>query len=260
MKQKVHKQTTVKIISFIVFATILLPILLLLTSCGAHSIGDFTYEYDYFNQEKVVVITGLTKLGQKKEVIVIPESIKGYRVIGLEKSAPYFLDDPTTTLESENLTALYLYRKIGLEVKMECPNLKKVFVINANDDISLVQQGVGSRELEDKCYIYNEVHFNRAGHYPMPPYPANVTYYYNYEGAENYGCYWLDNLDDGEKIAYIPSDPTREGYKFDGWYHEPECITKWDFETDTVKSSGEEGYADKDKFIENKLYAKWTKK
>lgn len=47
-------------------------------------------------------------------------------------------------------------------------------------------------------------------------YAANVSYFYNYEGAPNDGYYWLDDLEDGETIKYIPENPTREGYLFGG--------------------------------------------
>ena len=47
-----------------------------------------------------------------------------------------------------------------------------------------------------------------------------------------------------EKITK-PSDPTRTGYTFDGWYTDQSCTKKWDFEKDTVSDA-------------MTLYAKWT--
>ena len=49
----------------------------------------------------------------------------------------------------------------------------------------------------------------------------------------------------GEKVTK-PDDPVKEGYVFDGWYREPECINPWDFENYEVWEA----------FT---LYAKWTK-
>jgi uncharacterized repeat protein (TIGR02543 family) len=46
-----------------------------------------------------------------------------------------------------------------------------------------------------------------------------------------------------------PTSPEKEGYIFDGWYKEKECINKWDFEIDTVKLE--------ENIEEIKLYAKW---
>ena len=41
-----------------------------------------------------------------------------------------------------------------------------------------------------------------------------------------------------------PADPTREGYKFEGWYKEEECTNAWDFDSDVVEGN-------------TTLYAKW---
>ena len=50
--------------------------------------------------------------------------------------------------------------------------------------------------------------------------------------------------------------PTRIGYTFMGWYKEPECINKWDFDNDIVPSKE---YDENGQYIlkEIKLYAKW---
>ncbi len=42
-----------------------------------------------------------------------------------------------------------------------------------------------------------------------------------------------------------PSNPTRTGYTFGGWYTENSCITSWNFSTNTIT-------------IARTLYAKWT--
>lgn len=57
-----------------------------------------------------------------------------------------------------------------------------------------------------------------------------------------------------EQVLYVnnddtinkPTDPTRPGYTFGGWYKEPENINKWNFETDKVTE-------------DTSLYAKWLK-
>ncbi len=40
-------------------------------------------------------------------------------------------------------------------------------------------------------------------------------------------------VNSGEKAAR-PSDPSKEGYDFEGWYKEAACISAWDFDADTV--------------------------
>lgn len=76
---------------------------------------------------------------------------------------------------------------------------------------------------------------------------ANVAYMFNYENALNEGYFFINNFEQGEKITNTPYEPLREGYVFDGWYKETECINAVNFNKDTV--------LDEEK--ETKLYAKW---
>ena len=147
----------------------------------------------------------------------------------------------------------------------ECSSLRQIFVINFREEntdwVSCVQN-----TLENEEYPKKTVYIFKGAYDLLPLYvhkkyenekdrffkPANVTYYYNYFGSENGGCYWIDNVEVGEKIYYIPKDPVRivdgKNYKtFGGWYKEPECINKWNFDTDTMPYSGEIN-----------LYAKWN--
>ena len=98
---------------------------------------------------------------------------------------------------------------------------------------------------------------------------ADVQFIYNYDEAPNYGYYWIDDVEDGERIEIIPPEPKREGYTFGGWYCEPECITEWDFNTAISKPqlvSGESyDYNTKDLYRGDPypedyvtyIYAKW---
>ncbi|MBR1675739.1 MAG: InlB B-repeat-containing protein [Clostridia bacterium] len=60
---------------------------------------------------------------------------------------------------------------------------------------------------------------------------ANVQFMWNFENAANDGYYWVDDIEDGEKIEIIPDVPERDGYIFGGWYCESECINEWSFDT-----------------------------
>ena len=87
-------------------------------------------------------------------------------------------------------------------------------------------------------------------------YKANTTYLFNYEGSPNEDVFFINNFERGGLIEDVPYKPTREGYEFGGWYKEPECINKWNFDLDTLPvpeydSDGELI------FNETKLYAKW---
>lgn len=72
---------------------------------------------------------------------------------------------------------------------------------------------------------------------------ANVSYFYNYEGAPNEGYCWIDNLEYYEKIITKPQTPVREGYIFNGWYKDAECTMPVDLNKFRMKTDSAEFYA-----------------
>ena len=44
-------------------------------------------------------------------------------------------------------------------------------------------------------------------------------------------CFWIDYIEAGEKIKTMPPEPTREGYKFTGWYSDENCTNKVNLQT-----------------------------
>ena len=56
--------------------------------------------------------------------------------------------------------------------------------------------------------------------------------------------YTVTSANSAAKIA-APADPVRTGYTFTGWYKDPACMNKWDFDTDTITAN-------------MYIYAKWT--
>lgn len=87
---------------------------------------------------------------------------------------------------------------------------------------------------------------------------ANVTYKFNYENAPNDNYFFINNFERGGLIKNTPYEPIRDGYKFAGWYKEPECINVWNFEKDTLPPPEYDENGDLI-FIETILYAKWNK-
>ena len=75
---------------------------------------------------------------------------------------------------------------------------------------------------------------------------------------------WLKNIEpidyyeEDSLIEFIPPNPEKDGYIFDGWYKEEECINKWDFNTDIT---GKEIFIEYENQYEEYpgiyLYAKW---
>ncbi len=88
--------------------------------------------------------------------------------------------------------------------------------------------------------------------------PANIAFLFNYEESPNKDYFFVDLLEESAKITKPPYDPKREGYTFEGWYKEPECLNKWNFDTDeviiTFDGEGNRIYE------EIKLYAKWEQR
>lgn len=167
-------------------------------------------------------------------------------------------------IESENLEKVYFEKAIKMSQFSfddgKCPNIKKVMYPN----------------LEVKPYSMNKNYFKV--YYPRNIYEscefdvvlfhqtlrANVSYYYNYEGADNSGYYFIDDCDYGGKIEFIPKEPVRENYTFGGWYKEAECINEWDFAADTlpqeITEPKENIYGEIEETVvyqETILYAKW---
>lgn len=207
----------------------------------------------YKDKDEKIDIVGISDAGKEKTILIVPKEIKNIQV----GSVTYSLEYCTDKEDTGNLQAVYLIEGVVSYGFSKAHNLKKFIIIDksyadyANDYIG-VDFGL------TKVYCPKNVCVDTTGKQIgyEGKYNANVTYYYNYEGAENSGYYWIDNYDYGTKIEYVPENPTREGYEFGGWYKEESCENKWDFEIDTLPSilKGTQGET---LYQETKLYAKW---
>ena len=216
--------------------------------------GYFTVKF--YNDRETAYITGLTEEGQQQRFLVIPEEIDGVRVstIGERPLLQMWSSLGSADICSDKLEKLYIpfsIRIIGGSFR-NSPNLMKVVSIRDDYYINGFEYSI------KRCYS-REVYIERG--YTRDCYVmSNVSYFYNYETEENYGYYWIDDYDYGSKIEFIPPEPEREGYVFGGWYKEPECINKWDFETDVLPEERTEINEDGEEEVvyqETKLYAKW---
>ena len=222
--------------------------------------GDFVYFIRESEGNEVAFLNGLSEQGKQKKVVIVPETVDGYDVVALSYM---FGIANLGELESRSIEALYIPSEVyigGSGTFNSCPNLKKIVFINVNGWRSLDYYPHNYDDLINVYYCsaydgydgyYVDSHIGRY---------ANVSYMYNYEGAENEGYYWVDNFDYGGTIGYIPENPEREGYTFGGWYKEPECINKWNFESDVLPEErtemNEEG-EEEVVYQETRLYAKW---
>jgi uncharacterized repeat protein (TIGR02543 family) len=78
---------------------------------------------------------------------------------------------------------------------------------------------------------------------PNPVNPVTCTVTFDSTGGSDVAPI---NVTSGSAITVVPAAPTKEGYKFEGWYKEEALENAWNFEADKVTSG-------------ITLYAKWTK-
>ncbi len=214
--------------------------------------------YKYYIGNDSAYVVGLTELGMEQEVL-----------------------DFTAKLDGKNIVLGYKYRlNYGTKLKfdIESENLKKIYIKEENDPRDLLERIAIYNNLNKiikmdtiyycfysdyKCQFYfnnnivldSDENWNNSSEYHQ--FYANVEYNLNYDDND---IYFIDDYDN-ELISYIPQNPEREGYTFDGWYKESECINKWDFSLDIIKekkwlNDNREYYKDQD-YEKTTLYAKW---
>ena len=217
--------------------------------------GYFTVKF--YDDRETAYITGLTEEGQQQRFLVIPEEIDGVRVSTIGERPPLQMWSSIGAADicSEKLEKVYFPTSVYIVAGSfrNSLNFTKAMII-ANEAVN------GLDEAQITRYYSNKVYLGFTAHSQEYNGRANVSYFYNYETEKNYGYYWIDDYDYGSKIEFIPPEPEREGYTFGGWYKEPECINKWNFETDVlpeerteINEEGEEEVV----YQETKLYAKW---
>ena len=222
--------------------------------------GDFYYSImtDDETGEQYIRLQGLTEQGQQKKYVIVPREINGIKVRELNyQGGSWYYEGG---LVSDVLEKIYIPTSVVVAelAFMHCPKLNRVIMLDKNglklyDDRSQKQVFITSEE-------YNSDEYGNTNFYqrifPVDVYFANVSFMYNYTNAENQGYYWIDDLDYGTKIEYVPEDPVRDGYEFGGWYKEPECVTEWNFKEDTLPEQAVTDEGD-ELYQETRLYAKW---
>ena len=229
-----------------------------------------TYEEGFFvyykpRKSNVIEIVGLTELGHQQKIIVMPKSIAGYEY-AIRDSRGFWSSNKADWGENNVLEKIYFeYDAIqwgGAQPNEmndfpfhQCHSLKKIIINNENGKnywwYTYVQNNTDVPDYEtNKDIVATRKFFNRCTRI------ANVEFLYNYEGAPNLGYYWLDDIEDGEKIEIIPPDPKRDGYIFAGWYCEPECENEWSFENTIRKTEVNPGDFYPDDYV-TYIYAKW---
>ena len=232
---------------------------LLATLCFSGCVG-YVPETKVYGDFLIVDDNGLHELydfseeGLQKEIIIIPDKINGRFVDIYYENISFTRVGYATFRESKKLKRVYIVGEENIDVRgdalayfidvafQKTTGIKKFLCTSHN----YLGEGGGwclntfriKQFLERHNCVYNGIvaPFTEKGELAWKePFWTNIQYMYNYEEAPNEGYYWIDDLETGETLSYIPKDPTREGYTFGGWYVDSECTTPYDFTISYMK-------------------------
>ena len=241
---------------FIIISLFMMCFCCVLSGCSSDPLerseyGDYLYRVTNDSMRKhCITIMELSEQGKQKETIVFPTEINGVLVKAFGDEFGFRIEG---RIESENLKNVYMHSQIERFINEDMFNRVKYYELYSgfSEDMSRYfdfydtvylskEDNTWLNKLESDHEVFEKVRY------------ANVIYYYNYD---NKTTFFVDDCD-GTVVNVIPPNPYRKGYEFLGWYKEPECINKWDFENDIVPSKE---YDENGQYIlkEIKLYAKW---
>lgn len=240
-----------------------------LTSCTEGKLREYEDVYFKFAVKRFEdgsvegYLTGFTELGLEQKYLILPNTLNNISIKGFgykyNKSfgwGNYYVG--WETLVSTNLERLYINNDNKNEDWISdygygrLPNCHNVFW----KSIESLQIIIPSRK---KFICGYNLYLKRRNDMYEHGILANISYMYNYEGAENEGYYWVDSYDNS-LIEFIPPVPQREGYTFEGWYKEKECINAWDFSSDITKEEIRPTSFNefKEEYPGTYLYTKWN--
>ena len=237
-----------------IYLILLLSLLMLLPSCINIPTVEFeskvkrTEEFEYAIEQGIVSIGNILT---EKKAVFIPYFVENKKVTKLGFDVFMILHDMGTTAKVERV-----YFPNSIEefcTSYVIKRNKKVFYCGNPTDLYHLCYGVEGYPIYVPYETYDE--FNKLfiyGNEDNNLIKANVTYYLNYPDKiyEYNEYYYIDYYDNGSLIEFIPPNPEKEGYTFEGWFKEPECINQWDF-TKNLTYNVEESPV-------TNLYAKWV--
>lgn len=172
--------------------------------------------------ETVICIMNITEKARNLEYLVVPEEIDGLPVCRLNYS-----------LGSEKIKKVYIPHTVNYISPSGFVLIDGKYLYSRKNPIKTSISSYANDAYVPSIFIDN--YSRLIKNYYISPllqiHEANLNYYWNYPYSANGGVYFVDDLDVGESITYIPPDPKREGYIFNGWYIDPECQTQFDIES-----------------------------
>ena len=188
---------------------------------------------------------------QDNDVVFIPTTANGYEVVQLGWELGYY--DTYNVISSVRLLYLRLYIPGSITLfysrYFHCFYKAEIFYCGKVQDIYHLLYDASTVYVPSSDYEAYKSNSDEIFHKRL--FAANISYSLNFKEGNDY--YYIDNEEYGQKIEHVPPTPKRDGYTFNGWYTESECMNKWNFEEDCLPV-----LSDDETFKETKLYAKWT--
>lgn len=233
-----------KIVSAIMAVTMIIASAIAFSGCKEEEDYLPEYENGYFvyavrtNKDgtKDGYLVGLTEEGRKQKYLILPKELDGIRIkdfVYMRKTI-FMGSEEYSRFSSITLKKLF----VPFEPDSDCWRAVRGY---SCPNCYLFKWGKGYMNFMGKGFMQRSsvaqimIQNIEANGYITSREIANVSYFYNYEGAPNDGYYWTDSYDN-TTIDFVPPAPTREGYTFAGWYKEPECINAWNYKTDVTKN------------------------
>lgn len=220
---------------------------------------DLVYLHIKTNSDEYYCVIGLSDEGKQKSKIIIPSEVNELPVkkIGFLRSKTR-----VGTITSAKLETIYIEKYIEFahtDFFIDCPKLEKIICLEFEDKAEEFYDYRGqyvktnlNKENEQirrlPVYIYPSSDFVEDSQDNLYVY-VNIIYYNDINTV-----YYID-YSDNDKIEKLPEEPVRDGYKFVGWFKEPECVNEWNLKEDYLNEVIYDEF--KAEFYVNKLYAKW---
>ena len=171
-----------------------------------------------------------------------------FDTVGIWTDADITLDEPSEIDES----GLY-YVTLDVGVHMVEDTMEKLELFTQMMDMGMIF--LGSFEITDVNYddgiIIMSMEFTNNSVHPLGHASWTPTYFVS-NGEVVYELFEVEELyPDGTPT---PSDPTRDGYVFTGWYEDPHCTQEWAFRT-----SEDWMYPDETSYPVRYIYAGWER-